>query len=457
MRHGRLRRAGCAAPANWRAHRVRHAVRTLLPLVAALLSACAPGQRAGTVPAAGERARGAATPAAATPAAAATVRTAASAADRYLVLVSFDGFRHDYLDRGLTPTLDSLARAGIRARGLIPVQPSKTFPNHYSIATGLYAGEHGLVANTFYDPARDAWYSPADRTAVEDGSWYRGEPIWVTAQKNGMKTGTMFWVGSEADVAGVRPTYWKPFDDAMTAEARVDTVLSWLRLGDVARPHLVTLYFELTDAAGSRYGPTSPQVNAAIARADSMIARLLAGTRTLPFGDRIDYVIVSDHGMADTRDAVFLSEYVDTAGLRFVTHGPFAALYLDGDTARMDALRARLQRMPHVQVYERSELPAEWHWDDPRIGDLVVVAEPYWQIGRAPRSVQPHGAHGWPAASASEMNGIFIASGPHVAHSEDMLPAFRNVHVYPFLAALLGVEPAKGISSDPAALGRYVR
>lgn len=377
-------------------------------------------------------------------------------AGRYLVLVSFDGFRHDYLDRGLTPTLDSLARAGIRARGLIPVQPSKTFPNHYAIATGLYAGEHGIVANTFYDPARDAWYSPADRTAVEDGSWYRGEPIWVTVQKHGMKTGTMFWVGSEADVGGVRPTYWKKFDDAMTAEARVDTVLSWLRLPDAARPRLITLYFELTDDAGSRYGPTSPQANAAIARADSMFARLLAGTRTLPFEDRINYVIVSDHGMADTRDAVFLSEYVDTTGLRFITHGPFASLYLDGDTARMDALRPALRRMPHVRVYERGELPAAWHWNDPRVGDLVLVAEPYWQIGRAPRTVRAHGAHGWPAAATNEMNGIFIAAGPNVARS-GMLPAFRNVHVYPFLAALLGVEPAAGISGDASVLGRYVR
>ncbi|MGH7444772.1 MAG: ectonucleotide pyrophosphatase/phosphodiesterase [Longimicrobiales bacterium] len=379
-----------------------------------------------------------------------------ASAERYVVLVSFDGFRHDYLDRGLTPTLDSLARAGVRTRGLIPVQPSKTFPNHYAIATGLYAAEHGIVANTFYDPARAAWYSPADRKAVEDGSWYRGEPIWVTAQKQGMKTGTMFWVGSEADVAGVRPTYWKKFDDAMTAEARVDTVLSWLRLPDAARPRLITLYFEFTDDAGSRYGPTSSQANAAIARADSMIARLLTGTSALPFAGRINYVIVSDHGMAEARDAVFLSEYVDTLGLRFATQGPFAFFYLDGDTTRMDATRAELQRMPHVKVYERAELPAEWHWNDPRIGDLVLVAEPHWQIGRSPRTMRPHGAHGWPPSVSDDMRGIFVAAGPNVVRG-GVLPAFRNVHVYPFLAALLGVEPAAGISGDAAVLRRYVR
>src|SRR5512138_1843541 len=176
--------------------------------------------------------------------------------DRYVVLVSFDGFRSDYLDRGLTPVLDSLAGAGVRADSMLPVQPAKTFPNHYTIATGLYPGEHGIVANTFYDAERDAWYSPANRAAVEDGTWYRGEPIWVTAQRQGLRTGTMFWIGSEADVGGVRPNYWKRFDATMPGEARVDTVLSWLRLPATERPRLLTLYFEFTDDAGSRYGPT---------------------------------------------------------------------------------------------------------------------------------------------------------------------------------------------------------
>ncbi len=376
-------------------------------------------------------------------------------ADAYVVLISFDGFRADYLERGLTPTIDSLAAAGIRADSLIPSQPTKTFPNHYSIVTGLYPGEHGIVANTFYDAARDEWYSPAHRAAVEDGTWYRGEPVWVTAQRQGLRAGTMFWVGSEADVGGVRPDYWKRFDDSLAAEARVDTVLSWLRLPPERRPRLLTLYFEFTDDAGSRHGPSSPEMNAAIARADSVMRRLLEGTRSLAFARSINYVIVSDHGMADTRDAVFLSEHVDTTGLRFAMHGPFAFLYLDGDTARMDAVRASLAGMQHVQVRERSELPAAWHWDDARMGDLVLVAEPFWQIGRARTSVAAHGAHGWPPGTPG-MAGIFLASGPNV-RAAGRVPAFRNVHVHPFLAALLGIEPAPGISGDPAVLGSYVR
>ena len=398
------------------------------PWLCLLLCACAGPHRAGTVP---------------TP-------------DDYVILVSFDGFRHDYLDRALTPTLDSLAHAGIRARALVPVQPSKTFPSHYTIVTGLHAGEHGLVANTFFDPARGAWYSPADRTTVEDGTWYRGEPIWVTAQRQGLRTGTMFWPGSEADVAGVRPTYWKRFDDDLPDVARIDTVLSWLRLPPTVRPRLLTLYFEFTDDAGSRYGPSSPEADAAIARADSMIVRLLAGTRALPFADRINYVIVSDHGMADTRGVVSLSEYVDTTGLRSAVHGPFAFLYLDGDSARIATARVGLARMPHVRVHAPAELPETWHWDDPRVGDLVLIAEPYWQIVRAPTPLAPGAAHGWPAEEVPEMRGVLVAAGPRVEPA-GVIPALHGIHVYPFLAALLGVEPAAGISGDASVLGKYLR
>lgn len=378
------------------------------------------------------------------------------AADRYVVLVSFDGFRHDYLDRGVTPTIDSLAAAGIRADGLIPIMPTKTFPNHYAIATGMYADEHGLVANVFRDPARPGTYTPADRATVEDGTWYRGEPIWVRAQAHGLRTGTMFWVGSEADVQGVRPSYWKAFDDDMADEARIDTVLAWLALPDSVRPRLLTLYFEFTDDAGSAHGPASPQATAAAARADSMMKRLIKGAHALPHGDLVDYVIVSDHGMMETNEAVFLTEHIDTTGVDVMLHGPFAVFYLDGDSARMRALKAQLATVPHTSVYERRELPAEWHWSDPRLGDLVLVAQPPWQIWPSPRSVPVHGAHGWPPESTSDMRGIFVASGPHVRNA-GRIPAFQNVHIHPFLAALLGISPADGISGDAAVLGEYVR
>ena len=362
----------------------------------------------------------------------------------YVVLISFDGFRHDYLDRGLTPTFDSLAHAGVRAQRLLPVTPTKTFPNHYSIATGLYPDAHRLVANTFIDPARAERYSPADRASVEDGSWYGGEPIWVTAQRQGLRSATMFWVGSEGDVLGVRPDIWHPYNERIAPEARVDTVLSWLRLPLAARPRLITLYFEFTDDAGSRFGPDSPQADSAIARADRMLSRLLAGTRTLPHADSIAYVVVSDHGMANHEGTIALEQYVrrDSVNTTRILHGPFAVFHLNGDSARTVALQQQLAAMPHTRTFRREELPAEWRWSDPRLGDVITVADPYWLITATANAEPQIGAHGWPADN-SAMHGIFVAAGAGIPQ-RGIIPPFRNVHIHGWIAELLGIEKAAG-------------
>ncbi|HSK19524.1 MAG TPA: ectonucleotide pyrophosphatase/phosphodiesterase [Longimicrobiales bacterium] len=366
----------------------------------------------------------------------------------YVVMVSFDGFRYDYLDRGLTPVLDSLARTGVRADGLLPVMPTKTFPNHYAIATGMYSEEHRLTANTFRDPDLGL-YTPADRTTVEDGRWYGGEPIWVAARRQGLRTASMFWVGTEADVQGVRPDIWHPFDEDVAPDARVDSVLAWLQLPAAERPRLLTTYFEFTDNAGSWHGPESPEADSAIAHADAVMGRLMRGIRALPHGDSVAVIVVSDHGMADVRGAVFLDEHdVSLDGVHAMFQGPFTTIYADGDTARMELLRAQLEPVPHIRTWYRSDLPREWRWSDPRLGDLIVIAEPGWVIGRT-RQVLPPGAHGWSPAMR-EMQAIFIASGAGVRKGS-RIPAFRNVHIHAFVAALLGISPGSG-SAGPGPL-----
>lgn len=362
----------------------------------------------------------------------------------YVVLVSFDGFRHDYLDRGLTPVLDSLARAGVRADGLVPVMPTKTFPSHYSMATGMHPEAHGLVANVFRDAVLGT-YSPADRRTVEDGAWYGGEPIWVAAHRQGVRTASMFWVGTEAAVLGVRPDRWHRFDAALPATARVDSVLAWLALPARERPRLVTLYFDFTDTAGSLAGPDSPQADSAIAEADRLVTRLVRGLRPLPHADRIALVVLSDHGMATVRGGVFLDEHdVPLDGVDALFHGPFATFHLAGDSGRIRALQAALARVPRTRSYLRAELPAEWRWSHPRLGDLVLVADPGWMI--APRRGRlPAGAHGWPP-SMPEMHAPFVASGAGVAAGR-RLPALPAVHVHAFVAALLGIEPGAGSES----------
>ena len=184
-----------------------------------------------------------------------------------LLLVSIDGYRADYLQRGLSPALAALARDGVRT-SMQPSFPSLTFPNHYTLVTGLRPDHHGIVNNTMYD-IQLGKFSLGNRKAVSDGRWWaQGTPLWETAERNGLRTATMFWPGSEADIHGRHPDYWKPYDGAVTPTQRVDQVLAWLDLPPGQRPTFLTLYFDAVDHAGHGHGPDSPQVDQALRETD---------------------------------------------------------------------------------------------------------------------------------------------------------------------------------------------
>lgn len=377
-----------------------------------------------------------------------------------VVLVSFDGFRPDYLDRTPTPNFDRIAAAGVRAGGLIPSFPTLTFPNHYSMATGLYPGRHGLVGNTMYDPGFDATYTMRDRDAVTDGRWYGGEPIWVTSETQGMTTASYFWVGTEAPVQGIQPTRWKPYDGRVSYEARVDSALAWLDLPPTRRPHLVLLYFDAVDGAGHRHGPDSPEVDAAVARVDAALGRLLGGIEARPIVDRTNIVLVSDHGMAqpDTAQAVVLTDYVTLpADVRTMTAGPELMLWLD--EAAADSLDAVLdETLPSsVRSYTRGELPQGWHFaGHARTPPLTLVADRPALIG-LPRHFERRwgGVHGY-APEDTTMHGLFLAAGPNVVPA-GRIASFENVHLYPFLAALLGLRPSLEIDGRAEVLRPLLR
>jgi len=369
----------------------------------------------------------------------------------YVVLVSFDGFRYDYQDMYATPAFDRVAAAGVRADRMVPVFPSKTFPNHYSIATGMYAETHGLVGNTFWDPDRGATYSIGDREVVEDGSWYGGEPIWVTAERQGMVAASYFFVGSEADVGGVRPSYWHRYDGSVPNETRVDAVLDWLAMPLESRPHMITLYFSDTDDAGHRYGPESAEIATTVAKVDADLGRLLDGIEGLPHGDQVYVVLVSDHGMlvADATKA----DVVDPSlfpGVRFVELGPYGSVFVDeGGAARAVQVRDSLQDMlPGHGVYLRADVPERLHYSaNPRIGDIVLVAAAEHTIvepDRVPSS--DYYTHGWDNQT-DEMGAVFLAVGPGIAPRQ-RIEAFESVHVYPFIAHVLGLQ------ANPEADGR---
>jgi len=364
-----------------------------------------------------------------------------------VILVSLDGFRWDYLDRPGAITLRALAQQGVHAEGLVPSFPSKTFPNHYTIVTGLYPGDHGVVANNMWDPRRDDRYSMANREAVRNGDWYGGVPIWVLVERTGRPTAPLFWPGSEAEIAGSRPTYAHAYDGDMTNAARVDSVLHWLDLPRGERPVFLTVYMSNTDDAGHRYGPQSPQTDTAIAAVDSAMARLVSGLRQRRLEDSVDIIVVSDHGMAPTAPdrVIFLDSLIDVEAARVVDWNPVAAIW--PDSADLPTVLAQLRGAnPHLHVYARAEIPARYHYrESPRIPPVLAVADEGWSItSTAYATDHPdafHGGnHGYDPA-ARTMMGVLIARGPHFRHGTT-IPPVQNIHLYDLMAHILGVTPA---------------
>jgi predicted AlkP superfamily pyrophosphatase or phosphodiesterase len=371
----------------------------------------------------------------------------------YVVLVSLDGFAARYVQQYAPETLTELAARGVWAPdGMMPVFPVKTFPNHYSIATGMHPARHGLVANTFYDPARDETYRISDRDEVEDGTWYGGEPIWVTAERQGMVAGAFYWVGSEADVGGVRPSYWRIFDASVTNEQRVDGVLEWLAYPPERRPHMLTLYFNETDNVGHDFGPDSPELEAAVASVDGALRRLLDGIEALDHGDRVTVIVVSDHGMDGFLPET--TEYVADAvpsldGVEFTGAGPTAHLWIEGGPERVTEVRDQINDgLEHVTAYLRDETPEALHYrDHPRIGDLVLLPDSGWVVyPRNDRPAQAGFTHGWDSRNGA-MRSLFVAAGPRLEAGLE-IPTFSAVDVYPLVAELLGLVPAQDIDGS---------
>lgn len=380
---------------------------------------------------------------------------------RALVLVSIDGFRWDYLDRDVdAPTLRWVAE-GVRAERLVPVFPSKTFPNHYSLVTGLHPEAHGIVGNTMREPNRlvdgePARFSLSNREAVTDGRWWAGEPIWVTAEKQGVMAAPVFWPGSEAEIGGVRPTHWLPYDGDLAYDARADQALAWLDDG----AGFLTLYFEAVDNAGHRHGPDAPEVDAAIEEVDAALARFVDGLRLRGRLDAVDLVVVSDHGMTPvSRDRIVrLDEAVDLETVD-VDWGEVVGLW-PADTVDVDALIARVSALPHLTAMRKADVPERLHYsDNDRIPPVVVMVEPGWTATSASylerNPERPSGgSHGFDNASP-DMHGLFLARGPHFQSGAEV-GTLRTVDVYGILTRALGLDPAPN-AGDPAAADRVLR
>ncbi len=363
-----------------------------------------------------------------------------------LILLSIDGFRWDYMDKVDTPHLDRLATQGVLASSLKPVFPTKTFPNHYTIVTGLYPDHHGIVSNNMVDPEMEERFSLGNRAAVGDGAWWGGEPIWVTVEKQGQKAGTFFWPGSEADIQGIRPSYWKDYDGGIPDDERVDTVLDWFSLPPDERPTFLTLYFSGVDQAGHRFGPDAQETQDAISRVDATVGRLISGLESKQMLGRVNLILVSDHGMAPmTRERViFLDDYIDLNEVDVVDMNPMLGLIPKNGTVQ-DLFDALDKAHPALTVYLKANMPAHLHYGTHRrVPPLVGLANEGWAIGTRSNFERSKsytgGLHGY-APNVASMHGLFIAHGP-AFKSGAQVASIHNLDIYELMTHLLDLTPA---------------
>jgi predicted AlkP superfamily pyrophosphatase or phosphodiesterase len=362
-----------------------------------------------------------------------------------LILISFDGFRADYLDRGHSPVLATLATEGVHAKGLRPVFPSLTYPNHYTLVTGLYPDQHGMVNNTMRDPVLGN-FSPSNRAANTDGRWWdQAEPIWIAAEKQGLRTASVFYPGTQAEIHDKQPSYWQLFDSSVQPDARVDQALAWLDLPADQRPAFVSLYFEQGDVAAHTYGPDSLQVDEALVTVDAAIGRLVEGLRQRGMFETTNLIVLSDHGMTATSPerVVLLDELVDADHIELVSSIVNVGINpKPGYEAEVE--RALLKPHPHLQCWKKSGVPKKFHYGhNVRIPAIVCLADEGWMVTTAVTASKtahaPLGEHGYDNDDP-QMQALFVAHGPSFKQHL-VVPVFDNIHVYTLLAKLLAVTP----------------
>jgi predicted AlkP superfamily pyrophosphatase or phosphodiesterase len=370
------------------------------------------------------------------------------------ILISIDGFRADYLARGVTPNLSALAAGGLSA-AMWPSFPSKTFPNHWTLVTGLVPDHHGIVSNNMEDPAR-----PGEKFSMETDDpfwWNAAEPIWVEADKAGIRTATMFWPGANVATGGskemtgfktvtggTRPDDWQQFNLAIPSHQRIETLLDWMRRPADIRPKFVTAYFDTVDTAGHHFGPDAHETIAALGELDVEIGRLVSGVRAL--GQPVNFVIVADHGMAgiDNARSIPVTALADPADGRSFETGPFASFYsVPGHEKALEA--SLLKPHNHVQCWRKGEIPARFRYGtNARIPPYFCLSETGWSV--VARPLEDRGTHGYDNR-APEMAALFIANGPAFPKAAKLAP-FDNVDVAPLLRVLLKLPAKQGDGDD---------
>jgi predicted AlkP superfamily pyrophosphatase or phosphodiesterase len=367
-----------------------------------------------------------------------------------VILIAVDGFRFDYFEKHRPPVLNQIAKEGVRAKWLVPSFPTKTFPNHYTVATGLYPQNHGIVENNIWDFG--TVFGMSKREEVENSRWWLGEPIWVTAEKQGQRAAAMFFPGTEAEIAGERPTFWSPYEHEFPIDQRVDKVLGWLDLPAKQRPTVYTLYFSDIDSAGHSYGPDAAKTRDAVHKVDTAIGRLVSGLKQRKIYGKANLIFFSDHGMApvDVRRTAILDEYFDfDLTERILWTGEIAQIFpKDG---RADEIAAKLRNVKHARCWKKADIPARLNYNTgPRVAPIICSADEGAVVSSRQRLADrqkradygsPSGAHGYDNQFES-MRAMFVAHGKAFKKGKVVEP-FPNVDIYELMARILKLKPAK--------------
>jgi predicted AlkP superfamily pyrophosphatase or phosphodiesterase len=360
----------------------------------------------------------------------------------FVILISADGFRYDYAEKYNAKNLLRLRKEGVQAESMIPSFPSVTYPNHYSVATGMYPSRHGIVYNEFYDRNRKDGYSISNRKKVEDGTWYGGIPLWVLAEQQGMMSAAYHYVATEAAIQNIYPSYWYKYRGERSKDHFIQTVVDWLSLAEDVRPHLITLYLGDVDYAGHMFGTNAEQTKDAVLYVDSVVGEITTKINTLKLP--VNFVFVSDHGMADVDTVTRINPrlLVDTS--LFIIRGGNTSLHLYAKNKAdvMATYKALKKKENGFVVYLRENIPAKWHFGKKndafdRIGDIFIVPVYPKVLSNGTGKISA-GAHGFDP-SIKKMHAVFYAWGPQFKNKKT-ISSFENIHVYPMICQLLGLD-----------------
>ncbi len=362
----------------------------------------------------------------------------------YVVIVSLDGFRHDYPELYNAENILKIAEKGVRVERLIPSNPTKTFPNHYTLATGLYPDHHGIIGNSFFDVKLKKKYALGDKETVGNGEFYGGEPIWNTVEKAGLKAATYNWVGSEADIQGMRPSIWKEYDGSVTFEQKIDSAITWLNRPEPNRPRLVMLYHSEPDHSGHVYGPNSKEVEKQVHYTDKQIGNLHRRLMQLPIAKNINFILVSDHGMRSISKerVVLLENYLKDDWIEGV-YGGNPVYTIKAKPGKTKQVYNTLKKIKHLKVYLKGKAPKSLHIaNHPNTGDMIVFAEKGYSVFyKIKFGADFGGTHGY-INTDKQMAAVFVAQG-NMFRKGFTKTSIRNVDVYNLMTYILGISPAK--------------